>query len=106
MNHCYIDFFADDATYHINGKSKSEVEPKMQQDGDNSKTWTKQHKMKIHYDKRTCMLVGTRHKTREASGLNIHIENNKLKQVDKQKLLGGMCCRPFYGGDLGVLLTP
>ena len=26
MNHCYIDFFADDATYHINGKSVSEVE--------------------------------------------------------------------------------
>ena len=33
------------------------------------------------------MLVGPRHKTREASGLNIHIENNKSKQVDKQKLL-------------------
>ena len=88
MNHCYIDFFADDATYHINGKSESEVEPKLQQDGDNSKTWAKQHKMKIHYDKTTCMLVGNRHKTREASGLNIHIENNKLKQVEKQKLLG------------------
>ena len=88
MNHCYIDFFADDATYHINGKSESEVQPKLQQDGDNSKTWAKQHKMKIHYDKTTCMLVGNRHKTREASGLNIHIENNKLKQVEKQKLLG------------------
>ena len=88
MNHCYIDFFADDATYHINGKSESEVEPKLQQDGDNSKTWAKQHKMKIHYDKTTCMLVGNRHKIREASGLNIHIENNKLKQVEKQKLLG------------------
>ena len=34
------------------------------------------------------MLVGNRHKTREASGLNIHIENYKLKQVEKQKLLG------------------
>ena len=44
--------------------------------------------MKIHYDKTTCMLVGNRHKTSEASGLNIHIENSKLKQVEKQKLLG------------------
>ena len=65
MNHCYIDFFADDATYHINGNGESEVEPKLQQDGDNSKTWAKQHKMKIHYDKTTCMLVGNRHKTPE-----------------------------------------
>ena len=44
--------------------------------------------MKIHYDKTTYMLVGNRHKTREASDLNIHIENKKLKQVEKQKLLG------------------
>ena len=62
MTHCYIDFFADDATYYIDGKSESEVEPKLQQDGDNSKTWAKKHKMKIHYDKTTCMLVGNRHK--------------------------------------------
>ena len=64
-----------------------EVRPKLQQDSDNSKTWAKQHKMKIHYDKTTCMLAGSRHKTRIASGLNIHIENNKLKQFDKEKLL-------------------
>ena len=88
MNHCCIDIFADDATYRINGKSDSEVEPKLQQDGDNSKTWAKQHKMKIHYDKTTCMLVERRHKTRELSGLNIHIENNKLKQVEKPKAFG------------------
>ena len=37
MNNCYIDFFTDDATYHINGKSESEVEQKLQQGGDNSK---------------------------------------------------------------------
>ena len=34
------------------------------------------------------MADGTRHKTREASALNIRIGNNKIKQVDKQTLLG------------------
>ena len=34
------------------------------------------------------MTIGTRHKTREAADLNIKIGNNKIEQVDKQKLLG------------------
>ena len=28
MEYCDIDLFADDATFHANGKKKSEVEPK------------------------------------------------------------------------------
>ena len=35
MKHHYIDFFAEDATCHINGKNESEVEPILQRDGDN-----------------------------------------------------------------------
>ena len=88
MDHCFIDFFADDATYHISGKNETEIAPKLQHDGDKSKTWAKQHKMRIHYDKTTCMVLGTRPKTREASALNIQIDSNTLKQVNKQKLLG------------------
>ena len=34
MDHCAIDFFADDATFHISGKMKSKSEPKLQYDGD------------------------------------------------------------------------
>ena len=42
----------------------------------------------FHYDKTTCMAFKTRHKTRQTPNLDIHIEDNMLKQVDKQKLLG------------------
>ena len=52
MEYCDIDLFADDATFHANGKTKSEVKPKLQTDGNNSKSWAKHHKMQIHYDKR------------------------------------------------------
>ena len=89
MEYCEIDLFADDATYHVNGKTKSEVEPKLQTDGTNSRTWAKQHKMQIHYDKTACMALGTRNMTQNGfSKLNIDIDGNKIKQVDKQKLLG------------------
>ena len=49
MEYCDIDLFAGDATFHANGKKKSEVEPKLQTDGNNSKSWTKHHKMQKHY---------------------------------------------------------
>ena len=89
MEYCEIDLFADDATYHVNGKTKSEVEPKLQTDGTNSRTWAKQHKMQIHFDKTACMALGTRNMTQNGfSKLNIDIDGNKIKQVDKQKLLG------------------
>ena len=69
---------------------KSEVEPKLQTDGNNSKSeWAKHHKMQIRYDKTSCMTLGSRHRTQnEASKLDITIDGNEIKQVDKQKLLG------------------
>ena len=89
MEYCDIDLFADDATFHANGKKKPEVEPKLQTDGTNSKSWAKQHKMQTHYDKTSCMTLGSRHRTQnEASKLDITIDGNEIKQVDKQKLLG------------------
>ena len=86
LHFCDTDNFADDITIHINGKTKLEIEPKLQHDGEKSNT--KQHKMRIHFDKTNCMAIGTKHKTRNASNLNVKIENNKIKQVEKQKLLG------------------
>ena len=86
MEYCDIDLFADDATFHANGKKKSEVEPKLQTDGNNSKSWAKHHKMQIHYDKTSCMTLGSRHRTQnEASKLDITIDGNEIKQVDNQK---------------------
>ena len=46
-------------------------------------------RLQIHYDKTSCMTLGSRHRTQnEASKLEITIDGNEIKQVDKQKLLG------------------
>ena len=52
MKYCDIDLFAVDATYRANGKTKSEVEPKLQTDGNNFKSWVIHDKMQIHYEKK------------------------------------------------------
>ena len=44
--------------------------------------------MQIHFNKTSCMTGGQRHRTRESPDLNIMIDNNKIKQVHSQKLLG------------------
>ena len=45
MEHGDIDLFAGDAAFHATGETKSEVEPKLQNNGNNSKSWAKHHKM-------------------------------------------------------------
>ena len=89
MAYFHIDLFDDDATFHANGKTKSEAEPKLQNAGNDSKTWAEHHKMQTHYNKTPCMTLGPRHRTQnEASKLDITIDGNEIKQVYKQKLLG------------------
>ena len=44
--------------------------------------------MNMHYEKTSCMLIGTRHSTQHSQELNIYIDGNKIKNVTKQKLLG------------------
>ena len=44
--------------------------------------------MNRHYEKTSCMLIGTRHSTQNSQELEIYIDDNKIKNVTKQKLLG------------------
>ena len=39
MEHCDSDYYADDATVHTAGKTKNDVEAKLQNDGNNAKFW-------------------------------------------------------------------
>ena len=80
IEHCDSDYYADDATVHTRGKTKSDIETKLQHDGNRSKQWGKQNKMNVHYDKTSCMLLGTRHSTQNSQEINIYIDgHNKLK---------------------------
>ena len=81
IEHCDSDYYADDATVHTRGKTKSDVETKLQRDGNRSKQWGKQNKMNVHYDKTSCMLLGTRHSTQNSQEMNIYIDGNKIKNV-------------------------
>ena len=44
IEQCDSDYYADDATVHTSGKTKSDIETKLQHDGNKTKQWGKQNK--------------------------------------------------------------
>ena len=85
IEQCDSGYYADDATVHTSGKTKSNVEAKFQHDGNKTKQWGKQNKKNMHYEKTSCMLIGTRRSTQHSQELDIYIDDNKIKNVTKQK---------------------
>ena len=47
MEHCYSDYYADDAAFHTHGNTPNEIESKLQQDGKNTKLQWKQNGIKL-----------------------------------------------------------
>ena len=88
IEQCDSDYYADDATVHTSGQTKYDIQAKLQHDGNKTRQWGIQNKMNMHYEKTSCMLIGTRHNTQHSQELDIYIDCNKIKNVTKQKLLG------------------
>ena len=88
LKHCLVDLYADDSTFHILGKNKSEIEHKLQSDANETDDWSIRNKSPIHYGKSNTMILGSRHKIQQAGQLNITIGDIQLNPVSSQKLLG------------------
>ena len=81
IEQCDSDYYENVATVHTSGKTKSDVEAKLQHDGNKTKHWGKQNKMNMHYEKTSCMLLGTRHITQHSQELDIYNDGIKIKNV-------------------------
>ena len=88
LRYCNSDFYADDATFHTNGKDKLTIENNLQSDLSEAKQWSKCNKMYINDQKTSCMTLGTKHRLNGSNLLDINADNIKIKQVTDQKLLG------------------
>ena len=79
LKYCYVDFFADDATIHINSK----VLKTLKRISNRMLRW-KQNKMHINFDKTTYLVLGTRYTLQDAHFL---IVNHDVKHVSQQKIM-------------------
>ena len=107
MNHCYSDYYADDATVHTHVSAPNVIESKLQQDGNNTKLWCKQNKMEINYDKTTCMIVGTQQRTKNILPLNICIDGKtKLIMSKNRNYLVSTLAKIFAGQIILTTFVP
>ena len=88
LKHCLADLYADDDTVHISGKSKPDIERKLQDDANETDNWSIRNNLPIYYGKPTTMTLGSRHEIQQAGLLSISIGNTQLTSVSSQKLLG------------------
>ena len=88
FEYCKSDLYADDATVHDNDNDICNIERHISCDFNNAISWSKPNKMKVHYGKTTCMLVGTRQRINMSRKLEIHIDNIHIQNVSEQKTTG------------------
>ena len=84
-SNCYFDLYADDTTVHDNDSDVSNIESHLQCDFRKAISWSIPNKMKIHYDKTSCMLVRTRQQINTTRKLVIHIDDTHIQNEAEQK---------------------
>ena len=88
MKEAYVDIYADDTTVHTASKVPNTIKTKLQISSNDFKTYCKQNKMYVHVGKTSLMIIGSRQNTSRTESIEIYLENEIIKQVDNQKLLG------------------
>ena len=58
LKHCLADLYADDDAVHISGKSKPNIERKLQDDANETDNWSIRNNLPIHYGKSNTMTLG------------------------------------------------
>ena len=84
----YLDSYADDTTVHTASKVPDTIKTKLQISSNDFKIYCKQNKMYVHVGKTSLMILGSRQNIVEIESFEIFIDNEIIKQVDNQKLLG------------------
>ena len=88
LNHCFADFFADDAIFHTHSNSVDIIEHHLLADFTEAKHWSKRHNLPINYKKTTCMSIGTRQRLGVSREIELKSDDICIQNVFKQKLLG------------------
>ena len=85
LQYCASDFYADDATFHTHDKDIHTIQSRKQSDFNGSKLWSTSNEMHFHYQKTSCMTIGTRQRLDGTHHLVIKADNIIIRSVSNQK---------------------
>ncbi|MCU7801538.1 MAG: reverse transcriptase family protein, partial [gamma proteobacterium symbiont of Lucinoma myriamae] len=88
INGAFVDMYADDTTLHTASKDYQTVETNLQVSATGFKTWCGSNKMYINIQKTSSMEIGTRQNLSHSDTIKLYLDNEVIKEVDNQKLLG------------------
>ena len=89
VKEAYVDIYAADTTVQVSNKDSEIDESKLQVASTDFKTYCVQNKMYVHVGKTSVMLIGTRQNLSVVDPIEIHIDNEIIKEV--QKLIRQSC---------------
>ena len=88
IDETYLELYADDTTVHYASKNKIFLRSKLQKGSNCFLNWCLSNNMHVHLQKTSIMWIGTWQNLLHMESLDIYLENEIIKQVDTQKLLG------------------
>ena len=88
IDETYLELYADDTTVHYACKNKIVLRNKLQKGSNGFLNWCLSNNMHVHLQKTSIMWIGTWLNLSHMESLDIYLENEIIKQVDTQKLLG------------------
>ena len=97
INEAYVDIYADDSTLHTASKKLETVEETLQKGSEGFKTWCLSNGMYINIGKTFVMTIGSRSKLSHAESIRIFLDDELVKEVDNQKLLGVIIDKTLAG---------
>ena len=88
INETYLELYADDTTVHYASKNKIILRRKLQMDANGFFNWCISNYMHVHLQKTSLMWIGTWQNLQHLDSLEIYLDDELIRQVDSQKLLG------------------
>jgi hypothetical protein len=85
---CSVNLYADDTLLYCTGNDINEASQKLQESLNTVSKWYDGNRLVLNASKSKCMVIASKHQTRNECTLNVSLNNTAIEQVNSVKYLG------------------
>ena len=94
---CHLSLYADDSTLIASGDNSRDLGEYLSDQLARCKRWMVDNRLSLHVGKTECILIGTRHRLKEAGDFRVSCDGLNVKEVERVRYLGVMLDRHLDG---------
>ena len=94
---CHLSLYADDSTLIASGDNARDLGVYLSGQLASCRRWMVDNRLSLHLGKTECILIGTRHRLREAEDFRVSCDGLDVKRVEKVRYLGVMLDQHLNG---------